>query len=298
MWPLALKTQELNDKLPEIFEDDRKSSEACALVSISDGHYGKIIKASSVNGLNEYNPNIARRRMKNLASNTIKLIRNERNAVPIESLYIDLGGDAIDNSQLHDHSEMGTPMSPFEETLFARELISGYIKTVAEYGDFKNIIVSCIVGNHPRISKKMSPGLNHRLSHEYMMYHILKSDFTDPIFQWHIPESDISDVDIYGHKIRSFHGHQIRSMGGVGGLTIPLNKFVLRMDQIDPAFYNFCHHFHQLSYATTNCTINGAVCSYDAYACSLGCSYEVPKQSFMLLDRDKGITGRFPIFCD
>lgn len=295
---LNLKTSQVNRSIPKIDTNKKSGNEATAIVQISDGHFGKVIIPSTVNGLNEYNPDIAKKRMHHCAENTIKLIKKEREDVKIDNLVLILGGDFLENSQLHNHSEMTTSMSPMEETLFSREILHKYIKTVCEYGNFKKIAIACTRGNHSRITHRMVASVDYRMNYETILYSILKDDFSKEAIEWTIPDSEIAEVDVYGKMLRVVHGHQIKFQGGVGGLTVPLNKYVMRMDQINKAFYNFVHHYHNLSYPTVRTTVNGSIVGYDPYAMSIGCSYEPPMQSFQLLDSKWGMTIKAPIFCD
>lgn len=295
---LNLKSTNVNVNVPSIDLTSKSPNEATAIVQISDGHFGKVIIPSTVNGLNDYNPDIAKKRMDTCAKNTMKLIKKEREDVAIENLVLILGGDFLENSQLHHHSEMTTSMSPMEETLFAREVLNKYIKTVCEYGDFKNIVIACTRGNHSRITHRMIASVDYRMNYETILYSILKDDFRAENIEWAIPDSEIAEVDVYGNTLRVVHGHQIKFQGGVGGLTVPLNKYIMRMDQINKAFYNFVHHYHNLSYPTVRTTVNGSIVGYDPYAMSIGCTYEPPMQSFQLLDSRRGMTIKAPIFCD
>ena len=295
---LNLKANNVNNFVPSIEANQKHNNEGTAIVQVSDGHFGKIIIPSTVNGLNEYNPDIAKERMETCANNTMKLIKKERGGTKIDNLVLILGGDFLENSQLHHHSEMTTSLSPMEETLFARECLNKYIKTICEYGDFKKIIIGCTRGNHSRITHRMIASVDYRMNYETILYSILKDDFKDESIEWTIPDSEIAEIDVYGNMLRVVHGHQIKFQGGVGGLTVPLNKYIMRMDQINKAFYNFVHHYHNLSYPTARTTVNGSIVGYDPYAMSIGCTYEPPMQSFQLLDSKRGMTIKAPIFCD
>jgi predicted MPP superfamily phosphohydrolase len=294
---LNLKTLNVLTEDFTIVENKKYQDEATAIIQISDCHFGKLILPSTINGLNEYNPDIAKKRMKNLANNSLKLIKKERNDIKIDNLVLILGGDFIENSQLHEHSEMSTSMSPLEEVLFAREQLSNFIKFISENGDFKKIIVPCTRGNHSRHTKKMVAGLDHRLNYEAMLYKILEQDFSSDLFEWYAPESEITEFKVYDTPMRAFHGERIRSAGGIGGMTISLNKFVMRMDQIKPASYNFMGHYHNYSFPNSRTTANGSVCGMDAYAYGLGCDYQPPIQAFQLFDKNRGMTIKAPIFC-
>lgn len=295
---LNLKSSPVTDNIPTVDFFKKDLQEATVIVQISDGHFGKIITPSTVNGLNKYNPDIAKKRMETCAENTIRLIKKEREDIKIENMVLILGGDFLENSQLHHHSEMTTALSPMEETLFSREVLKKYINTVGEYCNFKKIVVACTRGNHARITHKMISSVDYRMNYETILYNILRSDFEGQNIEWTIPDSEIAEVEVYGNSLRIIHGHQVKYQGGVGGLTIPLNKYVMRMDQINKAYYNFVHHYHNLSYPTVNTTVNGSIVGYDPYAMSIGCSYQPPMQSFQLLDSRRGMTIKAPIFCD
>lgn len=296
---LALKTQNISKIVaPEVKPNNSIKNEATAIVQLSDTHFGKIILPSTVNGLNEHNPDIAKKRMDKLAENLISLVNKERAEVKIENLVLGLGGDFMENSMLHDHSQMATAFSQMEELLFCRELLHKFIKTIAENGKFKKIILPCVRGNHSRTTKKMNSTIDYRTNFESVLYNLLKQDFSSSMFEWYAPDSDICEFQVYNKRIRSLHGWQVKSGGGIGGLTIPLNKYILRLDQISKCDYNLMHHYHSLSYPTANCTLNGSVCGYDTFAMQIGASFQKPMQSFQLLDKNRGFTIKAPIFCD
>jgi transposase-like protein len=296
---LAIKTQETkNFVIPKIKENKDEKNEATAIVQLSDTHFGKIILPSTVNGLNEHNPEIAKQRMEKLAENLLKLIKKERSDVKIDNLVLGLGGDFMENSMLHDHSQMATAFSQMEELLFSREMLHKFITTIANNGKFKKILIPCVRGNHSRTTKKMNSTIDYRTNFEAMLYNILKQDFSDSLFEWYAPDSDICEFQVYDKKIRSLHGWQVKSGGGIGGLTIPLNKYILRMDQISKCDHNLMHHYHSLSYPTANCTLNGSLCGYDTFAMQIGASFQKPMQAFQLLDKTRGFTIKAPIFCE
>ena len=296
---LALKTQDISSyRIPTIEANNSIKNEATAIVQLSDTHFGKIILPSTVNGLNEHNPDIARKRMDYLAENLIKMVRKERSEVKIDTLVLGLGGDFMENAMLHDHSQVATAFSQMREIEFAKELLHKFIKTVAENGNFKKIMIPCVRGNHSRTTKKMNSTIDYLTNFESLLYNLLKQDFNDSLFDWYAPDSDICEFQVYDKKIRSLHGWQVKSGGGIGGLTIPLNKYILRMDQISKCDYNLMHHYHSLSYPTANCTLNGSLCGYDTFAMQIGASFQKPMQSFQLLDKKRGFTIKAPLFCE
>jgi hypothetical protein len=290
---LALK-EPLDYNKYKIDWNSRISNEGVAIAQFSDWHVGKRIEFKTTNGLNEYNPDIAKKRSETLTKNLLKLVTKERQDIKIDNLIINLGGDAIQNF-LHEGDAQQNYFSPLEEVIYAKQLHGNALKTIAEEGNFKKIVMLCMRGNHPRLTKRMQSDVDYKMNLEAMLFFMLKNEFNDSIFEWHIPESDIGYYQVGEQMIRYFHGHQIGYQGGVGGLTIPMNKKTMYWDKSKKAHWNLVSHWHQFLMATKNTSVNGSLCGYDAYAQTLGCEYEPPIQAFQLLDKKRGFTGRFPI---
>jgi transposase-like protein len=277
--------------------DSRINNEGIAIVQFSDWHVGKKIEKNTTNGLNEYNPDIAKKRSEAVTRNMLKLVKKERQDLKINNLIINLGGDAIENF-LHEHNQQQNYFSPLEEVRYAKLLIGNSLKTIAENGDFKKIILLCNRGNHPRMTKRMSSDVDYKMNLEAMMYQMLMDDFSDSTFEWQVPQSDIGYYQAGDKMFRYWHSHQVGFQGGVGGLTIPMNKKVMYYDKSIKANWNLCSHWHTFSMPTKNVSVNGSLCGWDSYAQSCGFEFEPPIQAFQLLDKKRGFTGRFPIHCE
>jgi predicted DNA-binding protein YlxM (UPF0122 family) len=276
----------------------KKTSEAIPIIQFSDWHVEERVESNTTHGLNVFNPDICRKRVQKLTENTLKTIRKERQNVDINQLFICLGGDFI-NNYLHDHDTQMNYMSPIEASLFAKELIKQSLIAIAEYAMVNKITIMCIRGNHGRLTKKMQSSNDYKMNLEAIIYHSLRHELNDEIFDWQIPDSGIGYTSIGDKTIRSLHGHEVKYGGGIGGITIPLIKYILRLNQTFKADYTNMHHYHYLNYiADCNTSINGSLVGYNSYAMQLGAKFEVPKQSFQLLDRKRGLTVRTPIFCE
>jgi hypothetical protein len=272
-------------------------NEGVAIAQFSDWHVGKRIEKKTTNGLNQYNPAIAKARSEAVARNFLKLVKKERQDIKIDNCIINLGGDAIQNF-LHEGDAQQNYFSPLEEVIYAKQLHGNALRTIAEQGNFKKITMLCQRGNHPRLTKKMQSDVDYKMNLEAMLFYMLKMEFGDSMFDWQIPESDIGYYQIGEIMLRYLHGHQIGYQGGVGGLTIPLAKKVMYWDKTKKAHWNLLSHWHTYSMPTKNSSINGSLCGYDAYAQTLGFEFEPPLQAFQLLDKKRGFTGRFPIHAE
>lgn len=294
---LAIK-ERTDYKSQHISWNNSIKGEAAVLTQFSDWHVGKRIDKKTTNGLNEYNPDIAKSRSESITRNLLKLVRKERQDIKINNLVINLGGDAINNF-LHEGDAQQNYYSPLEEVRYAKLLIGNALKTIAEEGEFKKIVLLCMRGNHPRLTKKMQSNVDHKMNLEAMMYWILRDEFNDKLFEWHVPESDIGYYTLgegdNKKVLRYFHAHQISYQGGLGGLTIPMNKKIMYWDKTFKADYDMASHWHTYQMIGNRVSVNGSLCGYDEYAQSCGFSFEPPVQVFQLLDKNRGFTVRTPI---
>lgn len=283
--------------IPKITFNTSVKNQATPILQWSDWHIEERIEKRITRGMNEYNPEVAERRADNLVANTLKIIKKERQDSTISEVVVCLGGDFINNF-LHEHDVQMNFMHPIEAAIFAKTLLKKELSTLAEYGNFKRVVVICIRGNHGRLTKRMQSSNDYKMNLEAIIYYMLKQELNDSTFEFHIPESELGYIDVYNKHIRAFHGHQCKYQGGVGDLSIPLNKLIMKWDKTEKADWNLMHHFHRLMMPTNNTSLNGSLCGFNSYALSCGFQYEPPLQSFHLLDAKKGFTVRIPVFCE
>lgn len=272
--------------------------EATAIVQWSDWHLDEVVKKSTVNGKNEFNPDIAKKRAAALFKNTVRVVDTQRHDVRIENLVLHLGGDFI-GGYIHDELQQTNSMSPIEGVLFAKDLLCSGIDYLIEHGNFKTITVITSPGNHGRLTRKMQFANGYAMNLETMLYHSVAGWFENfKQVKFCIEESEVSYLKVYGKVLRFFHGHQIKFAGGIGGVGVPLYKKLHRWNDSTPAYYNFMCDKHTYSTPTPDCQINGSLKGYDAFAEGCGFKYEEPVQSFTLLDSKRGITIKTKILCE
>lgn len=271
--------------------------QGASLIAVSDWHVGRVIEKRSVNGLNEYNPDVARKRCEKFTSSAIKLINRDSVEFDKHDTVIFLLGDFIEGFIHPESQSITNSMTPIEEVAYAQELLQNSLASILEQAGTNRITVVCRTGNHSRNTKRMESSVDHRTNYETMMYAFLAQRFKGDI-TFNLPQSDIGYTEILGKTIRDFHGWQVSYGGGIGGLTVPLTKFLTRQDSNRKADYNLLGHYHQLSLPTKDSMLNGSLCGFDTYAQSLGCSKEPAMQGYRLLDSKYGFTGFNPIICE
>jgi hypothetical protein len=102
-------------------------------------------------------------------------------------------------------------------------------------------------------------------------------------------------LDVYGFTLRFHHGHNMRYQGGVGGISIPVNKAINEWNKSRRADIEIFGHWHQ-KLDGGNYVCNGSLIGYNAFALSIKAACEKPSQTFFLLDKNEGKTIVAPIF--
>jgi Winged helix-turn-helix DNA-binding len=292
----------LNIKEPVIITNidpvlSQSRNESIPIIQLSDWHFEEKVEPETINGINEYNLEIATFRWNKCIQNSLKLVHKERHSSDIGQIVIWLGGDFI-TGYIHEELEESNYLSPTQATRFAKEKIITAIKFYLEHGNFSKIYIPCNFGNHGRTNKKPRVSTAYKNSYEWMMFNDIADYFSnEKRVQFIIPNGMFTYLNVFSFVNRFFHGDSISYGGGIGGLTVPLIKAIHRYDMQQRADYNFMGHFHQLFQATKNCVINGSGIGYGAYAQRIGASPEEPKQAFNLIDKKYGLTTKMEIYC-
>jgi hypothetical protein len=274
--------------------------QAAAIIQATDWHIEERVDRHLVNGLNEYNPEIARKRSANFFGNALKLVRKERKDVAIETLILHIGGDII-TGYIHEELVESNFLSPTESILLAQEFLVGGIKRLRDDGNFKTIRVVCNYGNHGRTTPKIRVSTGHQNSYEWLLYKLMARDFADdPVVQFQVADAYVEYVDIFDYTLRFHHGDAIKYGGGIGGVTIPLIKYIHRLNGQRYAHGDFIGHYHQLTpyNRASKFAINGSLIGFNPYALRIGASPEPPLQNFQLVAAGKGFTVHAPIFVE
>lgn len=273
-----------------------KNNEGTAVALWSDWHVGERIKISVTAGKNLYNTGVAKERASLLFQNQVKLINMFRAGTTIRKLVIGGIGDFM-TGYIHPELEQENELSPPEEIEFASELLFTGIDYQLKYGEFDEITLILIPGNHARITKKMQ-GNNYRMNYERTIFYILRKMFSDnKKVKIRAEDSELVHQQIYGKTYRFLHGHQVQYQGGIGGFNVPLNRMLKDWNDIEWADYTFIGHHHTLCEPNPRVRINGSLIGYGARALGKGYQFQKPMQSLTLIDSKRGVNVHAPIYC-
>jgi len=263
----------------------KKDSEAVAVVLASDWHIEEEVKANTVNNLNSYTIAVAERRATEFFQNTLKLVQTQQHAVKIDTLVLALLGDVI-SSSIHDALLEINQLRPIEAIIMAENLIISGINYLLKNSKL-NLIIPCHVGNHTRMTKKVHIATEQGNSLETFMYHHMANHFKgNPRVKFIVSESYLSYLKIYDFTICFQHGHAIKFAGGIGGLTIPVNKAIAQWEKFQHADLYCFGHWHQF-FDGGNFICNGSLIGWNSYATFIKAGFEKPKQAFFLVDKKR-----------
>lgn len=265
---------------------DGKISESTAVVLASDWHIEENVVSATVNGLNSFNLGIAKRRIENFFKVTLRLVQIERKNTPIHNLVLWLGGDFISGS-IHDELLETCSLRPVEAANRALEHIQSGIDFILKSSDL-TLIIPCSAGNHSRMTKKVHASTELGNSLELFVYNAIALRYADnPRVKVIVSPSYHTYITVYGKVIRFHHGHALRYQGGVGGLTIPVNKAIAQWNKSKQADYDCFGHWHQCFYGG-NFICNGSLIGFNPFAIRIKASFERPKQAFFVLNQKYG----------
>lgn len=275
----------------------KPSGKATAVLVLSDWHAEENIDPKTINGLNEFTPEICARRVRRVFEKAIEFLDFASRFSKIGELVVAVLGDLI-NGYIHEELEESNWMSPTEAVLFTEELLASGLALLLK--EFKGqIIVPTCFGNHGRTTKRRRVSTGWKNSHEWQLYESMKRHNREPRIAWKVERSYHNWLDVRGKAVRMHHGDSINYWGGVGGVTIPVNKALASWNRSRTADLDIFGHFHAYT-PHWSWVLNGALCGYNAYALHIKAEPQPPSQTFLVIDEAQPAPHVLcmPIFCE
>ena len=183
---------------------------------LSDTHIGEYVDYEEMAGLNSYSFDIFNRRLYGWASQLLTLVELRRRSVPIEKLTIPMLGDMI-SGDIHDELIKTNLDNCLQQMIRGANLIAQALMFLAPH--FKEIDVSCVVGNHGRMARK-PPMKNKYMDWDYMLYQWIAAFCKEQSnITFHIPKSYMSIIEVCNRNILIMHGDNIAGGGSIASVT-------------------------------------------------------------------------------
>jgi len=282
----------LQDTPPEVTHIEPKvasgKSESAMIVVASDWHGEETVLPEQVSGKNEYNLDVFEQRFRRWLHGTMAWWKIASRDTTIKTIVLGLLGDFISGS-IHEDIAEGNSLGPADAIYLAySKLVSAIKFLLANTPKDVEFIIPCHSGNHGRMTKDQRIATEAGNSLEYFMYLMLRDYFQDEKrLKFIVQPGYHSYVSFFegAYEIRFHHGHQINYQGGVGGITIPVNKAIAQWNKARTVDLDVFGHFHT-KFDGGNFICNGSMIGYNAYAVSIKASFEQPAQQLFLVNRE------------
>lgn len=294
-----LKQREVSELPFEIYDfkfSKLKEGNRYAVALFSDAHIEETVTPDTVLGLNEYNIDIAKKRIERYFVNLANCLNEDK----VEDLIFASLGDTI-SGFIHEELAQCNSMTPLEATCEAQSLIVSGLKYLCDNTELNSIKFIGIVGNHSRTSKKIQHANGYAMSYEWIMYHNIEREcklIGLPI-EFCLPKSEMAIVDTEdGKRLIFIHGFQIRSNGSgtVCGIYPALNRLAMKWSKTFKQDKIYLGHFHTCV-SIPNAVVNGSIIGYNAFAMTNGFEYEEPAQQYEVFDTKIGELLSRKIYC-
>jgi hypothetical protein len=279
------------------YKPRKASGNASAILVLSDWHVEERVDPSTVNGFNEYSPEIAAQRAERMFQKAAAIIDAERGMSKIDDLVVACLGDFI-TGYIHPELMESNYLSPTQACLLAEELICSGIEFLKKHAGCKHITIPTATGNHGRTTDKQRIATDYSNSFEWLMYkHLEKFYRNDPKVTWKVSNGYHNWLEVQGKPIRFHHGHAFRYQGGVHGASVPIMRKISRWDQQRFAWLDVFGHLH-FYLPGEKFVQNGPMIGYGAYGEFAVGGRCMPIQSLIVVDKSQEIPVCVkPIFC-
>jgi len=279
-----------------------KAGQATAIVCVNDWHTEQTIDPDTVGGVNEFNLQIADKRIARTWERAAYMIDFARKISNIDEVVVWAGGDLI-NGMIHEELQQANALGPGDATLHVQDHLVSGIRFLMKETKCAHLRFLANYGNHGRTTQRRRIHTAASHSWEYVIYvnaaQILSQDpsFRGK-FSYHVERGEMLKTQIQGYNCRFNHGHNLRYYGGVGGIMVPVNKAIAAWNRSHGfAELDVIGHFHQF-HSTPNFVACGCLCGFDPYAESIRASWELPSQTLIVMDREYGKVMAERIFCE
>jgi hypothetical protein len=264
---------------------------------LSDSHWDEVVRGSETDGLNEYNRDIATRRLEDYGQGLVKLARKYLSGVEYDGMVLMLGGDLL-SGDIHDELRETNEDTMLGSVLYWCEQLTALIRMFAD--EFGKVHIPCVVGNHGRMTRKPRAKLRARDNFDWFIARSVRQQFDgDSRVTWQIPDSTDAIFPVYDTVHLLTHGDQVTGGQGIGGIWPPIKRLQARKHIRNPHDVMVLGHWHQLITAAHNgLIVNGSLKGLDEYAMINNFKPEPPQQAMWLVTPERGVTWQAPVQVD
>lgn len=293
------------NKLPRLKPDKGRALAGVPTLMLSDWHYGEVVDPRQVEGLNEFNIEIAERRAERVFNKTLELLFRHQSGQTYDGVVLAVGGDML-SGNIHDELRNTNDAPVLETVMHLMTRMEAGILQFAQ--NFPGVYVPCVIGNHGRLDKKPTAKNKVKDNYDWMLYRVLAHSVTARMGEkcnvaFAVSEAADLPYSVYGTRYLLTHGDQFKSAGGVGGIFPGLMKTDYRKRkrsmQTGRGGYDYLvmGHWHQYG-SLEGIIVNGSLKGTDEYSYQGNFGFEPPQQALWMTHPEFGITYHSPILAE
>lgn len=281
-----------------------KSGPGMPILFTSDFQWGEVINKDEMDGVNEFNSEVASQRYQKLIEKSISLSFDHMTNPVYEGIYYLRGGDAVSGDI---HQEL-RETNDLQAIPAVKDLVEHEIWGINELKKkFGKVHVESVPGNHGRTTIKPFSKRYAELNYDTLSAWMIEQWFNakgDNDVTFNTPMSGDSLFNIYGFNFLLTHGDRIGSRGGEGFIG-PVATIARGMKKLHDYYaqlgrhleYILTGHFHtslqlDLGFA------NGCLPGYSEFARDHRMPPKAPSQWLLYCHPDHGISARWEIYLD
>jgi hypothetical protein len=271
---------------------------------LSDLHFGEVVFANQVNGVNSYNTETAKRRLRRVIEGSIKLLRETLSPGSFTGMVAVFGGDMVEGV-IHDEIRDTVDETVMQAVVTLHECLVSALKTLCD--EFGKVHVPCVPGNHGRLDRKPRKKNGPFLNFDWLLYQFVERTISaDPKYRnritFQIPDGFECSYRVHGVRYMLTHGDSFKGGNGITGPLLPWMRGNLKASKAYTAMgipfdVMVMGHFHQLRFLRS-IIVNGSLVGWNEYAASNHFDFEVPQQALWLTHPERGLTFQEGIFAD
>jgi hypothetical protein len=276
-----------------------KKGKAILGLFLSDVHAGEVIDGDEILGVNAYNVEICRERLRRYFAAACVIGQRWMSDCTPAGAFLALGGDLI-SGDIHDELKQTNALTAHEQVLlFVEEAAAGIRHVLDAYG---RVHIASVPGNHGRTTIKSHFKQYARLSYDTLAAKMLQGIFAhDKRVTFQIAAGPDVVVDLLGKRVFLTHGDKMGTGGGAG-FAGPILPIIRGIKKIEIQQFHAKKHFdlllsghYHLSANANNALSSGSVPGYSEFAHGIRASIEEPSQWLFLLHERRGLRERVEI---
>jgi len=253
----------------------------------SDVHMGEVIDSEEILGINAYNPDICRARMRRYFEAVCTVGTRWASDTECEGVLLAMAGDLV-SGDIHDELRLTNALTAHEQVSAVVGVYAAGVKMLLEA--YPRVHVIGVPGNHGRTTHKPTAKLYSRLSYDTLAVSMLAEHFrAEPRVTFQYGRSKDQITPVFGRTIFTTHGDKIGTRGGMGfaGPMLPIVRGTKKISEQQASIGRrpdlIQHGHYHTSGAPGGVLANGSVPGYAEFADDIRAVVEPPQQWAYLL---------------